>query len=184
METVKLKLKVGPHEFEAEGPSEVVSAYLEAWKAEIAGRQIENIPDKPPAEAPAENQKNENTSDAFEWRFPKNQLSQLFAVDDKRDLIRLRVIPTGDNAEGQSVLLALYGVLRLREQDELPVTRLLAALDASGVRPDRIDRAAAAEIRGRLITKHGLGKGNKYRLTSTGITRAEEIASELVKQFI
>jgi len=191
MDRIKLRFKVGIHEFEAEGPADVVDAYFKLWKSDTAGRKDEVPPDKGAEKlaelllAPAIPPKpiDLETPDAFDWKVPKSQLAQLFAVDDKRGIVRLRAVPSGDGAEGKAALLVLYGTQRLRGEDEVLATRLLTALESSGVRPGRIDRAAATELRERLITKSGTGKGNRYRLTSTGITKAEEIAGELAKQF-
>ena len=37
MDTFKLRLKVGPHEFEAEGAKDDVQAQFDAWKSLISG---------------------------------------------------------------------------------------------------------------------------------------------------
>lgn len=195
MESIKLRLKIGSHEFEAEGPPGVVSSYFESWKAEIAGKNRHKpdpaepiqLNDIPLVEKP-ENEHAE-TSDlaepgVYDWRLPKASLTHLFAVDGKRGLVRLRALPTGEDAEGKAALLALYGALRLKQEDELRSTRLIAALEDSGMNPERLDRAAAREIRERWITRHGKGKGGRYRLTTTGIAKAEELGAELAKQFV
>src|ERR1700691_1148055 len=40
MDNSKLKLKIGPHEFEAEGPTSVIQAQFEAFKELIAGGNL------------------------------------------------------------------------------------------------------------------------------------------------
>src|SRR5215510_12118712 len=37
METTRLKLKIGEHEFEADGPAEIVQAQFMAWRELISG---------------------------------------------------------------------------------------------------------------------------------------------------
>jgi hypothetical protein len=194
MDSVKLRFKIGPHEFEAEGPPDVVASYFAQWQSQVNAPLTEQLdrPKRTPviddeviSVAPAAVDALEESPAANDWRLPKHHLAQLFAEDGKRGIVRLRALPRpGQGHQGRTILLALYGALRLRQEDEVPVTRLLAALEASGVRTDRIDRSAATELRERLITKSGSGKGNRYRLTSTGIAQAEEIGSELAKQFV
>jgi hypothetical protein len=80
IEVVKLRMKIGVHEFEAEGPRDVVTAQLETWK-HLAGLGA----------APA-------TADGRTASGGDPALCPLFAADAERKLIRLRVSPRGKGA--------------------------------------------------------------------------------------
>jgi DNA-binding transcriptional regulator PaaX len=107
---------------------------------------------------------------------------RLVIFDEKRRLYRLRVIPNGTDAVGDAVLVLLYGALRLKGEDEMLATRLMGALQGSGINVGRVDRDAATHMRERWITRYGVGKGGRYRLTSTGMIRAREVAEALLGQ--
>ena len=106
----------------------------------------------------------------------------IFAVDEKRNLITLKVHPTGDKRDADAILLLLYGYLKIQNQDELLVTKIKDSMESSGLRPQRIDRALTTYINQNLILKTGRGKGGKYRLATTGLSRAESLAKELFEK--
>ena len=106
---------------------------------------------------------------------------RVFGIDERRDLVTLRVHPTGDTRDADAVLLLLYGYRVLRETDDVPVTKLTKSISMSGLRGDRIDRLAGEHVRTNLIVKHGSGKGGKYVLTNTGRARAETLTEELYR---
>ena len=77
MDTLKLRMKVGVHEFEAEGPREVVIAQLDTWK-HLAGLGADD-----------------QRTDA-----PNPALQQVFTVDATQKLITLRASLTGKRRNG------------------------------------------------------------------------------------
>lgn len=180
MDVYKLRVKIGPHEFEAEGPKDAVIEQFEAWKNLIASLPAAVIPEthlKPqPAPSGEESPKLPANGPSRE------QLSHVFELDEKRSSVTLRVQPTGDRRYADAILLVLYGYRRLRDEDEVPVTQLKGALASSGLTPGRIDRAAEPYRRDGLLIKSGLAKGGKYRLTNRGISRAEEMVTTLLGQ--
>jgi hypothetical protein len=56
------------------------------------------------------------------------------------------------------------------------------AMELSGIRVDRMDRTIGAYQQSGLLMKSGFGKGGKYRLTMTGLQRAERLAKQLADQ--
>jgi hypothetical protein len=116
--------------------------------------------------------------------FDSDQLGRIFTIDDKRDLVTLRILPTGEDRHREAVLLVLYGYLRLRNSDEVVVTKLKASLESSGSAPDRVDRAAIPSQREGLLVKGGSGKGGRYRLTNKGIAKSEEIITSQLRQLM
>jgi hypothetical protein len=188
-DTTKLRLKVGPHEFEAEGPEEVVAKYLAIWRDAI------NRPPDAPAEpeiraisptvgdgTPQPDAPSPPDPLIDPEGVPKDRLARLVVFDDRRQMYRLRVIPIGPDAVGDAVLVLLYGALKLRGEDEMLATRLVGALQGSGMTVERVDRDAAMHMRERWVTRYGVGKGGRYRLTSTGMLRAKDVAEALLGQ--
>jgi len=178
MDNQKLRLKVGPHEFDAEGPPETVSAQFEAWKQLItafpAGREL--TPPKP--------SKLSNMVEEVQTKDGRRATWDIFDVEDERKLVTLSVHPTGEKRDADAVLLWLFGFRQAFQLNEVPVTRLIQALEISGLRPARIDRALGPHLREGLVLKGGHGKGGKYRLTNTGLARAEELARVLFEQLV
>lgn len=184
MDTAKLRVKIGLHEFEAEGPSEQVSQQFEDWKTLISDLAATQAPLKPihnnitvtPASLALTSQ------NPVLSVIDQAQLGSIYTIDEKRDLILLRVLPTGEDRHRAAVLLIIYGYLRQAQMDEVPVTKLMASLVSSGSAPDRVDRAATPSVNDGLLVKSGSGKGGKYRLTNKGITRTEEMVAGLLQQ--
>lgn len=104
METFRLRVKIGPHEFEAEGPKDSVMAQFEAWKT-LIGSTPATTPPVSKVVAPAtEVPTREGLSAPWD----------VFEVDEKRRLVTLRVHPTGETRDadavgGQAVLDRNYG---------------------------------------------------------------------------
>jgi hypothetical protein len=174
MEPYKLRIKIGPHEFEAEGPKDAVVEQFEAWTAIITSPESLRHPVSPTTP--------DTTPPGFEGPlssevgpFSPADLLKIFNIDDKRKLVTLRHLPIGEDRHREAVLLTLYGFLRCGNTDEVMVTKLKSALEAAGSAPDRIDRVAEPYRQDGLLVKGGSGKGGKYRLTNTGKSRAEEL---------
>jgi len=92
-DTLKLRMKIGLHEFEADGPSEVVLAQVETWK-QLAG--LTAPPTNLSAAAPAA-----GDSDPA--------LRQLFGVNADQKSITLRATLGGRRRNANAALLLLYG---------------------------------------------------------------------------
>lgn len=176
MDTFKLRLKVGPHEFEAEGLREDVQAQFDAWKTLIAA-----APAQPQKETP---QRQQTFADSFvaEGVDTKPVVTDpalgLFETDGNS--ITLRAYPSGEQAD-DAVLLVAYAFKRIHNQDILSSVLLGKSLRISGGTIDRVDRVVAQHIsKGFMMKAGGVGRGTKYRLTNTGSARAEALMKELV----
>src|SRR5688500_9414749 len=112
MATTKLRVKIGQHEFEAEGAPEAVAKQFEDWKALISATPAE--PGRPSDDAfmrlsrAAEEVKTKNGSKTIPW--------DVFHVDDKRDLLSLTVHPTGESRDADALLLLLWGYKMAKEK--------------------------------------------------------------------
>lgn len=177
----KLRLKVGQHEFEAEGIKEDVQAQFDAWKSLISGSTaVAATPplDQPPAPrqpapfTPAQPEQSQaNPQDAF-----------LALFEPSGSAITLRAYPSGEQAE-DAVLLVAYAFRRLQSQDILSSVLIGKSMRLSGGTIDRVDRVVNNQItRGYMMKAGGVGRGTKYRLTNTGAARAEALAKELYAQ--
>jgi hypothetical protein len=168
----RLKLSVGGNEFEASGSAEQVQHLFEEWKRlleKFGGNSAVRTEYAPPSQKAAA-------------QLGQAAVDRFFEFDEKRKLVQLRVIPRGDRVEADALLLAVYGYRRVRGQDEVAVTTLKSSLQASGVAPDRIDRAAQKYVGDQLLLKRGRGKGGLYSLSNRGVARAEEIISSLISE--
>jgi hypothetical protein len=181
----KLRVRIGVHEFEAEGPAEQVAAQYNTWK-----ELIEKSPQSPSREdstsapaIPAKVITEVRTREGFAAPW------DIFGVDKNGDLMSLRVHPpAGETRDSDAILLVLYGYRKAGNQGEglgeVPVTKLKESLDISGLKIARIDRAAAPYVKAGYILKSGRAKGGVYRLTVTGFSRAEEMAHRLFAQLV
>jgi hypothetical protein len=193
METTRLKMKVGVHEFDAEGPADKVQAQLDQWMTLIATMPAAKAETQPTAAASNARPTITLPVDAIEEVKTRDGLAapwDIFGWDDAdKDLITLRVHPpASEHRDADAILLVMYGYRKAGKDGagmaEVPVTKLKEALDVSGIRVPRIDRAAAAYLRSGYLLKAGRGKGGIYRLTNTGFAKAEEMARKLFEQLV
>jgi hypothetical protein len=178
-DVVKLRVKIGVHEFEAEGPRDLVTAQFEAWK-QLAGL----APASPDAAGIARQEATIAARDVRTADGREAALRNLFAVDAKQQLVTLRVRPTGQRRNADAALLLLYGYRSSFAADEgvdVPAARLKAALLASGHRPKRLDRAIAPHVAAGLVRKGGRHKHETYALTTPGCQHAAALARKLLR---
>jgi hypothetical protein len=164
MDTQKLKIKIGEHEFEAEGPIDVVQNQFAAWKELIAV-----VPTKP-------------TQITLEKVGDKNASVQRLALD-KIMKSEARVISLTARAETveETALLILLGQKELRGNQEVTGSEIMDGLRQSGYAISRadtlMDRLSAD---GHVITV-GVHRSRRYRLSNAGLTLAQSIAEEVLK---
>ena len=187
MENTRLKVKVGNHEFDAEGPPEQVSAQFQAWKELITALPVA------PQTSPQHDGRRTITLpvDAVEEVKTREGRSATWDIFGgyEDDLMTLKVHPpAGDTRDSDAILLVLYGYRKAGNEGaglaEVPVTKLKESLEVSGMRIGRIDRAAAPYLKSGYLLKSGRGKGGIYRLTNTGFSKAEEMARKLFEQLV
>jgi hypothetical protein len=171
MESYKLHIKVGPHEFQGEGSEEAVKKSFEEWKLMIASA----------GPSPDTNPDSTRRSDSG-GVLEEAHIARLYLLDEKkkRGLVTLRLLPRGEDRDPDAVLLILLGFGRMRDQIEVPVTQLKPALKQSGCNVDRVDAVVAKYLREGLLNKGGSGKGGKYSLTNSGTQKAISLALGLL----
>ena len=131
MDIHKLKIKIGTHEFEAEGPTDVVQAQFEAFKELVANVPV--VPIQPPrteTKHPTEERPQSNLNDI------DKSLDKIMNVDHR--VVSLTVRPkTLDDA----ILALLYGQKVLRESDAVTGAEVMNGLKATGgVSVARVDK--------------------------------------------
>ena len=163
VENIKLRMKIGAHELEAEGPRDVVMAQLEIW-SRLAGL------------SPASSTANRMVQPA------DSDLAGLFTVDRDRQAIALNAPLGGRTRNADAALLLLYGHPRLLGGDggaEIPAVRLRAAVAASGHRVQRLDRVLTHYVSSGLVRKAGRPRHETYALTPAGMQRAAALIQRL-----
>lgn len=181
MEVYKLKVKIGTHEFEAEGPEKAVQQQFGEFKDLIAKAPITatapagSIPPEKPAQPSKGGQGVEYPGDAA--------TGNLFRVEEK--IVWLAVPPRGEERVADAALLILLGHKLQRSEDEVTGFEILRGLERSGypagTRADHIVKSFT-EGTERLVVKTGQRRGTRYRLTSLGMARARTLAQELLRE--
>jgi hypothetical protein len=163
METYKLKIKLGQHEFEAEGPVDVVQAQFNAFKELIPG-----TPSKPVAEVA----QNENEEKPLMNHQP---LERILKADG-------RVISLTAKCEtiDEAVLLILLGQKEMRANQEVTGSEIMDGLAQSGYKLRRVDTVMnKLGTDGSTITM-GIHRGRRYRLSNSGLAKALNVAKEVI----
>ena len=176
MHTQKIRVKIGPHEFESEGPSEEVSAQFKAWKELILAMNTQATPTQ--LQTPVKPSPRSSDPEVRKPLDHELEFMDIFEADEKRNLVTLKVHPRGDSRDADALLLIVYAY-RQMGTEEVMVMQLKESLQVSGLRIDRIDRAATGYVESGYLLKSGRAKGSKYRITNTGYAKADEMAKAL-----
>ncbi len=183
MSAYKLRIKIGPHEFEAEGEEATVRAQFEEFKSIISAAP-------PPQEKPVNPVLNDLALSGQPQHPPAasppppnllaDKLTKIVRVDGKNP-ITLSALPRGEGREGDAVLILLLAYRAFWQQDEMAGARLLDGLQRSGYNVERVDRVMDQFIDGSepLVMRSGVRRGVRYRLTTRGLARANDLAQEL-----
>jgi hypothetical protein len=165
MADYRLKIKIGEHEFEAEGPVDAVKAQFDSFReliSSIPERKSENAPTMQSPEAvlqpPAK-----TTLD----------VDRIFRAENR--IISLTIRP---ESETDAVLLILYGQRHYRNNETPTGSEIMDGMDQSGYRMTRIDRILANLFADGTVNITGAHRGKRYRLTNQGVTRAEGVIRE------
>lgn len=178
-----LILKAGDKEVRYEAEREAVEAQLEQIvglifreepadvRVGLAGVQPE-APAPPPA-APAA--ATESAAAVPQAVSEDRKLKRLYAVG-KGGRLRLRKLP---ERTADTLLLVLYGMLKLQDRSWVHAPGMTAAARASGARFDRADRLLAAYQD--LIEGFGNRRAKRYRLTAAGREHCARLVDALVE---
>jgi hypothetical protein len=174
MADYRLKIKIGDHEFDAEGAAEVVQAQFEVFKELIL-----SVPAKATQRTPAAANGNGGDGENGDKAGSAGQLEldKIMKLDGRVVSLTVRAASQDD-----AVLLTLLGQRQYRDNNSVTGGEIKDGLRQSGQPIDRVDRVLdklSADTSGLVITI-GQHKGRRYRLTNAGITRAHEVARNLI----
>ncbi len=164
-DTYRLKMKIGEHEFEAEGPSDLVNAQFAAFR--------ELVTAVPTQAAKAEER--DQTPPGRQGNNDQLALDRIMRNDGR--LISLTV---RDDSVDNEIMLLLLGQKTLRNNDSVTGAEILDGLRQTGrpiPRADyQLDKLSAS---GDVITI-GTRRARRYRLTYQGLAKAQALARDLI----
>jgi hypothetical protein len=153
---LRLRIKTGEHEFEAEGPIEAIQSHVTTF-LRIIGR--EEQPAEKPATTPASNPAS----------LP--DLNRFLRLDDN-----LVSMSATSGSLDRDILLLLLGQQQLRGNDAVAGTEIMAGLRNSGYSISRADHILKRFASSGDIVATGKRRRRRYRLTTDGVGKALAIA--------
>lgn len=172
MDTCRLRVKIGPYEMEAEGPRDFVEKHYGSFSERIpTTNALATVPAAPSGA----------TGIAPEFA-AESPLAPIFHQDPNGRMLSLTARPSGDSSELDGLLLILLGHKEIRGEELVSSDELLFGLKQSGYTIERADRVAIRGESQGLLTRTGVRRGTRYRLTVPGIARAKKTAEELLEQ--
>jgi hypothetical protein len=179
MADYRLKIKIGEHEFDAEGPEDKVHAQFEMFKEIISNlpAPVKTPAQRPPADPPEGAGGGGSADNGGRQNGAQLELDKIMKVDARVVSLTVRAASSED-----AILLILLGQRQYRSNDTVTGGEIADGLNVSGqpvARPDRILDKLSADDKGLVMTV-GQRKGRRYRLTNVGVTKAQEIARNLI----
>jgi hypothetical protein len=168
MSEYRLRIKVGDHEFEAEGPADAVAKQFSDFKELIA-----ILPSKSP-DIVLHDIVPDPTRTASSLPGPASNLTKIFRVDGR--IVSLVAKP---NSESDAGLLVLLGQKALRENEASTGSEVKDGLEESGYNALRVDRMMDGFVAEGLVLINGKNRGKRYRLSNPGLVKAQALADEL-----
>ena len=173
---IKLRVKVGEWEFEAEGEATTVIQQFEKFQ-DLVKEGLKTAPGKEKFQVHP--QRSQVLHSSEKHNVPLPSLEGILETDPHSSILLCRIPPPGKESEAKLVLLLLLGYLEIRGVTEVSVLALKQAIKQSIHPVLRLDRVLHNYIRDRFVTKIGRGKGGMYRLTPLGVKKAIAIAEDL-----
>jgi hypothetical protein len=174
-EHYRLKIKVGQHEFEAEGPADVVREQFDAWKEMIAFAPV-NWSAQPQLEQVTTPSTATMTTAKPDASSIDTMLDKIMRVDNRVVSLTVRA-----NSVEDAALLILYGQKTLRQNDAITGGEVMEGMTATGgFSMARVDRLLEKLGRDGDAIVIGERRGKRYRLTNAGQTKARQIAADLI----
>lgn len=162
--SLRLKMKVGEHEFEAEGPAEVVQAQFALFKEMIASA--------PPKYSQPGSQ--EGSKQDLEI-LPHQPIEKIMKAEG-----RIVSLTAKCDTVDEAVLLILLGQKDFRNNQEVTGSEIMDGLKQSGYQIDRVDRVTDKLSQDGDMITIGVHRGRRYRLTNQGLAKALTIGKELI----
>ena len=169
MDITKIKIKIGDHEFAAEGPVDTVKAQFETFKELISLQSRQNV--TPKSGGIQQNQQNQMVPGSH----AHVPLDKILHADGR--VISLTALPTSTQ---DAALIIMLGHKEMRNSESVTAQEIGDGLKQSGRQILRVDRIMDEPISDSLVMKSGVKRSTRYRLTNQGKIRALSVARELI----
>jgi hypothetical protein len=162
----KLRIKIGDHEFDAEGPADVVQDQFAAFKEMIA-----TLPTQSRQPQEQERDKEQNSTS----QLPHLPLEKIIKVEG-------RVVSLTARCESvdEAVMLILLGQKEFRNNQEVTGAEIMDGLKQSGYLLGRVDLVLDKLSKEGSTIIIGVHRARRYRLTNVGHSKALSIAKEVL----
>ena len=185
MDNSRLRVKASDYELEAEGSRDFVREQYEAFR-----RLLGDVPGKSAVPKSRETVERSSSPQAPASPLPGKKadvpaksetksFQKLLVWDNRAQQVKLTVIPDGPMRIADTVLLLLLGYRELRGASQVSALDLNQGLRSAGFDDLRLDREMAPYVKARLVLRSGVGKGSRYRLTTRGVKKAQELVLTL-----
>jgi len=182
-DSYRMRLKIGVHEFEGDGPVDVVQEQAKRFMDLIATLPVEQVL---PTASPAIESRTPDRAEVLIPPPPPSKaisfpaidlaLNKIMKVDER--VVSLTVRPK--NADDAALLL-LYGQKLLRDNDSVTGAEVMGGITATGgLAIGRVDRLLEKLARDGDVIVVGEHRSKRYRLTNAGLNKVRQVAGELV----
>jgi hypothetical protein len=185
MEPFRLRMKIGAHEFEAEGEQDSVERQFQLWRELISS--IPTTSASPPPTPAAAAVHTASASDgarvgdsaavAVTVGPDTTGYDKIFQRGGK--VVSLTVLPNGENRAADAALLILLGQRHYNQTDRVTGSLLVDGLQQSGYPVGRADRVLDRYTPD-LVLRDGTRRSTRWRLNNQGLNRARELARDLI----
>jgi hypothetical protein len=169
METSKIKIRIGDHEFEAEGPTESVQRQFDSFKEIIVSLPTKSAPQV------MQNTNNNLQNQSHPTNFQHIHLERIMHVVGR--IVSLTAIPTSTE---DAALLIMLGHKDMRNNQAVTGQEIGDGLAQSGRPVPRVDRVMEKAIENAHVLKSGIKRSTRYRLTNEGLKKVLAVAQELI----
>jgi hypothetical protein len=166
-DSYRLKIKIGDHEFEAEGPVDIVREQFESFKELVSttSPKTQNSPGQP-----------DNSVTIPDVPFDESSLGKIMKQDGR--IVSLTIRPRNID---EALLLIILGQRYLRGTEVATGAEVMGGITATGgVAVSRIDRYLEKMGREGDLIVMGERRGKRYRFTNSGLTKAQKLATEVL----
>lgn len=185
MDKLKLRVKASDYELEAEGSRDFLNEQYEAFKQllgdmtqkSIASGAQGKIAFPSPRDSRVAPLPGEKTD--VPPNFQAKSFQKLLVWNDRTQRVTITILPDGPTRIADTVLLLLLGYRELQGLSQVSALNLNQGLKSAGIDDVRLDREMAPYLKARLVLRSGVGKGSRYRLSTRGVKRAQELAQSL-----
>ena len=185
MDNSRLRVKAPDYELEAEGSRDFVREQYEAFRRllgdvpekSVVSESGEAVERSPSPESPASPLHDEKT--VVPEISQATSFQKLLVWNDRTQRVKSTVLPDGSTRIADTVLLLLLGYRELRGLNQISALVLNQGLESAGFDDYRLDREMAPYLKARLVLRSGVGKGSRYRLTTRGVKKAQELVQSL-----